>query len=152
MCLFLCQYYIVLLNYLSMFSCSSWSFSKTATLNSLLGKSQISISLRLVTRKLLWYLGGAVFPRSLMFLEALHPYLHHFLQSLLSGFRRGIPSVSLVRDSEAFSELLLIHLLHTSCSPCGSVLRPACLLYILQMARLDVEGWFSFCFPKGSTK
>ena len=116
-----CIIFLILLNCLSVFSCSSLSFLKTAILSSLSGKLQISMSLRSVTRRLLWSFGSVMFPWFITFLGVSHFCLHtcssgHLLQFSLTDFGREIPTISPARDSEAFSDHLWIHLHHASCS------------------------------------
>lgn len=117
----LCIVFLISLNYLSLFSCSSLSFLKAMTLNYLLHTSQISITLGLLTGKLLWSFGGVMFPGFFMLLEILHCCLHiwrrsYLLQSLLPGFGRVVPSISSVRDSLTLSDIFYwLHLFYTSC-------------------------------------
>lgn len=104
----LCIVFLISLNCLSVSSCSSPSFLKAMTLNYLLHKAQISISLGLVTGKFLYSFGGVMFPWIFMFLEILHYCLHiwrSLLRALLTSFGRVVPSLSPVRDSLTFSDL-----------------------------------------------
>ena len=134
----LCIVFLVLLNCLSVLSCYSLSFLKTSILNSLLGKSQISISLGSANGKLLCFFGGVMFPCFSMFLEVLHCCLqiwrsNQLLQSLLTGFGREIPSVNSVRNSEASSNFSYGYTCSTLLVPSsGGILKIACHLSILQ--------------------
>ena len=145
---------------LSVFSYGLLSFLKTTILNSLLGKSQISI-----------FGGGqllenycvplvvSLFPWFFMFLEGLCCCLHiwrssHILQSLPTGFRWQILSVICASDSETFSDLFCKYaystLLVPWCGRGGVIIKIVCLPSILQS---QAGCWqLPICFPYGNAK
>ena len=88
-----------------------------------------------------------MFPWFFMFLVVLYCCLHlcvssRLLQSLLTDFSVVIPSISPIRDSEAFSDPVWIYLLHTSCSHCGI---KAC-MSSLSPAEHQAGYWQPLCF------
>ena len=146
--------FLVSVSCLSMFSCSSASFLRITILNilnALLDNLQISFSLSLA-----WKI---VFLWCHIFLEfscSLKSYIVAFTfeevitfcsyyQSLLTGCGREILSISLVRDSEAFPELLHAYTCSTllACS-CGRTLKIVCLISILQSQTWHWQPLFAF--------
>lgn len=130
--IFLCMYALVLFWFGGSF-CSSFSFLKTALLNSLPGPLQISV-LGISFWKITVILWSCHFSCLFMFLEVLHCGFYiwqsHLLQSLLAAFSREKTSIITARDSEAFSAPLY------SCSvllapSCGRTFKLKCLLLIL---------------------
>lgn len=86
-----CIVFLILLNCLSIFSCGSLTFFKTAILNSLLVKSQI-IALGSVTGGWLWLFDGIMVPWFFMILGVLHCHFciwssSCLLQYVIAAFR-----------------------------------------------------------------
>lgn len=120
---FSCIVFLVLLDCLSVFSCNSQNFLKTAILNSLSARSQNSMSFSLVIGELLLSCSNDMFPWFFTFLGALHCLSHiesgrYLLKSWRIVFRWDILFPGLV-VSGAFSDLVWIHLLCPSCSLLG---------------------------------
>lgn len=109
------------------------------TLNYLLDKSQISISLGLVIGKLLCSFGDVTFPWFFISLKFLHCCLHvwrssHLLQSLLTVFEKYLLSALLhiIWLSQIFSMgSFALHFLYPLGGGYGGVLTIVCLLSIL---------------------
>lgn len=126
-----------------LFFCSPLSFLKTTIIISLSGKLQNSVSLELVTRRLMWPSGGIKFSWFFVFFEMLHCYFciwnSHIHWSLQTDLGREMLSISPVQDSGAFSNLLWTHLFHALCSYGSRILKHVWLLLILQCTTLGAE-------------
>ena len=102
-----CIVFLISLNCISFYHWASWGQLFSILL---LGKLQISTSLKLVIGKILCLFGSVMFPWFFLFLEVLFCCIciwrsSHFLQSPLTVFRREIPSASPAKYSEVLSEI-----------------------------------------------
>lgn len=98
----MCIVFLISLNCVSVFSCSSLSFLKTALLSYLLGNLQNCMCWGSITTKLLWPFCSDIFIWIFIFLEVLNCYLptlsnSHLLWSLLTDFGKELHSFSSTR-------------------------------------------------------
>ena len=121
-----------------------------ATEQQQLGSSHTCTYLWLVTGHLLQSFVDVMFPRCWVFfvfvflkisLKVLHCCLWifnstHFTQSLVTDFWKEMPTIFPLSDSETFSGLLWICLLHAFAPSCGRIIRFISFLSILQGTRL----------------
>lgn len=148
----LCIVLLISLNCVSVFSCSSLSFFKTAILNYLLGNLQSSMFWGSITRKLLWPFCDVIFIWIFIFLEVLNCYLHilsnnHLLWSLLTDFGKELPSFSSTRVLRFFQPLFG-YICFTLLAPsCGRIVKLLCFYSILLLNR-PVTDSFPFAFLK----
>lgn len=98
----MCIVFLISLNCVSVFSCSSLSFLKTALLSYLLGNLKNCMCWGSITTKLLWPFCSDIFIWIFIFLEVLNCYLptlsnSHLLWSLLTDFGKELHSFSSTR-------------------------------------------------------